>query len=161
MRICPYDGNLEIVRLAFSELFNYDEIDRDMWNEILKLGQAAETPDLIKGLSSYSKIRCMFEVATDEFGFVDEFFATDRWFADGVTALGTVGVLIGDDKYCFVKGYDKNFELYTVQYINEDDISDLTVPAITEKSGDFVVGVPGLVGTYKYAILLMKKQEGN
>lgn len=160
MRICRYDGNLEIVRAAFKTLFTYDEIDEDMWKKILELGQAVKMSDLITGLSSYGKIRCVYEESGGEFGFTYDFFSGEKWFADGVTARGTVGCLIGEDKYCLVKGYDKDFELYTVSYISEDDISDATVPAITDEPGDFVVGVPGLAGTYRYAILLMKKQEG-
>lgn len=161
MRICSYDGNLEILKAAFGELFEYEEIDKNMWDKILELGQANQMSDLITGLNRYSKIRCMYEESKDQFGFTEDFFEGNRWFADGVTARGTVGCLIGDNTYCLVKGYDRDYELFTVSYIDDKDIPDTTVPAITDKPGEFVVGVPGLVGTYRFAILIMKKQEGN
>lgn len=161
MRMCHFDGNLELVRTAFAELFGYDEVDRDMWMKILELGQSCEVIDLIKGLNNYDKVRCISESSDNEFGLDEDFFSGEKWFAEGVTAIGTVGCLIGDDTYCIIKGYDKSFELFTVSYLDEKDVPDVTVPALTEKAGDFVVGVPGLVGTYKYAILIMKKQEGN
>lgn len=157
MRICCYDGNLEILRAAFSELFDYYEITEDMWKKIVELGQAKTIPDLINGLYSYDRVRAVCEEAKGDMGLDEEFFAGDRWFASGVSSLETVGCLIGDDVYCLVKGYDRFYDLYTVSYLRESDISEHTVPAITDKSGDFVVGVPGLVGTYKYAVLIMKK----
>lgn len=161
MRICPYDGNLEFLRAAFAELYSYEEIDEDMWGKILEIGQSKSMADLIMNLSKYDRVRCMHETSYDEFGLTEGFFSGDKWFADGVTAHGTVGCLIGDDTHCIVKGYDKQFELFTVSYLDDKDVPDVTVPALTEKPGDFVVGVPGLVGTYRYAILIMKKQEGN
>lgn len=161
MRICPYDGTLEILRAAFGELFEYDEINEEMWNKILELGQTKSVSDLIKGLNSYNKVRCVSEESGEEFGFEESFFDGSKWFAEGVSSLGTVGCLIGDNTYCIVKGYDKQFGLFTVSYIDEKDIPDVTVPALTEKYGEFVVGVPGLLGTYRFAMLIMKRQEGN
>ncbi len=161
MRVCRYDGNLEMLRAAFGELYGYEEITEEMWKKILELGQAPTMSDLIKGLTSYDKIRCVHEGSDGEFGLPEELFAGDKWFADGVSALDTVGCLIGDDTYCLVKGYDKQYELFTVSYLDDKDVPDVTVPALTDKPGDFVVGVPGLVGTYNYAVLIMKKQEGN
>lgn len=161
MRMCRFDGKLEMLRAAFAELYSIEDITRDMWDKILELGQVETTPDLITGLSRYDKIRCMYEESGKEFGLTEDFFSNDKWFADGVSSLGTVGCLIGDDTYCIVKGYDKQYELFTVSYIDEKDVPEVTVPALTEKPGDFVVGVPGLVGAYNVAILIMKKQEGN
>lgn len=161
MRICRYDGNLELLRSVFKELYSYDEIDKNMWYSISEMGNIANVDLFISGLSRYDKIRCITEESDGEFGFDEEFFAGDKWFADGVRALGTIGCLIGDNQYCLVKGYDEQYELFTVSYLDENDVPDVTVPALTENPGDFVVGVPALVGTYKYAILIMKRQEGN
>lgn len=161
MRMCRFDANLEILRAAFGELFSYDEVDEDMWKKILELGQIVKVSDLVKGLNQYNKIRCMYEGTFDELGLSEEFFSGEKWFAEGVTSIGSIGCLIGDNTCCLVKGYDKQYELFTVSYVDDKDIPEVTVPAITEKPGDFVVGVPGLVGTYKHAILIMRKQEGN
>lgn len=161
MRMCNFDGNLELLRMAFGELYSREEIDHKMWEEIIDMGQARDTLALIDSLKNYDKIRCMYDSSEGEFGITEEFFDGNSWFADGVTANGTIGCLIGDDTYCLVKGYDKNFSLFTVSYLDDRDVPDVTVPAIVEKPGDFIVGVPSLVGMYKYAVLIMKKQEGN
>lgn len=123
MFICPLDNKVMALRLALKCVLSDDLPMSDYEYDIML--EAAKEDDLVAKANIIKKINgihAICEKANEMFDY--DFFGGDKWFAEAGYSNKSACVLYNTitNEYIVVTYYDKQFDLYMVEYPDADSI---------------------------------------